>query len=270
MGTSLLRGLLNRSAAAPGARNLHISACVKSPQSIERLREALGLQANEVDLDHGSEALVRMAGQAQVVVLGCTPGDLPAMLDTPGFASVLDKQLVISMLAGKSMYELREELVTRKISDQLSIMRVTPTIGAQNNGAVCLVAENSGVEQESVKLVHETFNHVGTVIQLPEKFLNHAVAIGATCHALSLVAVDAITDASVAEGIPRPLAVQLAQQSMASALSVMTAGMSVEQMKEALSTPSGITINSVLQCEHGVRSGIVDNVRQAIKYANAM
>lgn len=87
-----------------------------------------------------------------------------------------------------------------------------------------------------------------------------------------MVAVDAIVDASVAEGIPRPEALKLAAACLHSSSALLVKGrMTVESLKEAMSVPKGITINSVLELERGhVRSAVSDTVRHAIHYTRSM
>lgn len=83
-----------------------------------------------------------------------------------------------------------------------------------------------------------------------------------------MVAIDAIVDASVAEGIPRSAAMKLAAASLRSSSGLLLAGgMTPESLKESMSVPKGVTIliNSVLELERGhVRSAISDAVRYAI------
>lgn len=98
--------------------------------------------------------------------------------------------------------------------------------------------------------------------------MDEATATVAASHALTAVAIDAIVDASVAEGIPRSAAMKLAAASLRSSSGQLLAGgMTPESLKESMSVPKGVTINSVLELERGhVRSAISDAVRYAIHY----
>jgi pyrroline-5-carboxylate reductase len=67
------------------------------------------------------------------------------------------------------------------------------------------------------------------------------------------------------------MALALASQFLSSAAGLMTSDMSPEQVKAALSTPKGITLNSVVNLEKGgVRPVVIDATREAIKYAGSM
>lgn len=86
-----------------------------------------------------------------------------------------------------------------------------------------------------------------------------------------MVAVDAIVDASVAEGIPRLTAIKQATASLRNTAGLLLAsGMTPESLKESISV-SNSTINSVLELERGhVRSAISNAVRHAIRYNKKM
>lgn len=105
--------------------------------------------------------------------------------------------------------------------------------------------------------------------------MDEATALGAACNALAIVAVDAVVDAGVAEGIPRSAAMQLAAASLRSASGLLLpgggCGMTPESLKAAMSVPKGITINAVLALERGgARSAVSDAVRDAIRYTKNM
>ena len=110
------------------------------------------------------------------------------------------------------------------------------------------------------------FEQLGQSQWLPESLMDEATAAGAACNALIMVAVDAVVDATVAMGIPRPAATKLAPAWLRSASGLLlNGGMTPESLKEAMAIPKAITINSVLELERGhARSTISDTVRHAV------
>lgn len=270
MGTALLKGLLKRQAET-GQNLVQLAACVQSPESLARLQTSLGDQANKVTLGNGNDFAIEIVEEARVVILGVRPSDFEGLFGIPKLAQALSNRTVVSMLAGMSTSKLDFIFTTKGFPRSSDIVRLMPTIGAQNGGSVSLLAQAAYKDPGRVILVRELFSLVGSVIDIPENLINHGVAVGATSHALSLIAVDAITDAGVAEGLPRPIAATLAVQSLRSAIGMLEGGMPVEQLKEALSTPNGITLNSVVNYDRGgVRGGIAENTQKAIQYACSM
>lgn len=159
-------------------------------------------------------------------------------------------------------------------------MRAIPSIGAQVRDSVTLIAEtksHAGPAQQAVTAW--LFEQLGRPVQrLPESLMDEATALGAACNALAIVAVDAVVDAGVAEGIPRLAAMQLAAASLRSASGLLLpggggggGGMTPESLKAAMSVPKGITINAILALERGgARSTVSDAVRDAIRYTRNM
>lgn len=148
------------------------------------------------------------------------------------------------------------------------MLRLIPSIGAKINDSVTLIAETAHAGHEQQEVTAWMFEQLGQLQWLPESLMDEATAIGAACNALTMVAIDAIVDASVGEGMPRSAAMKVAAASLRSSSGLLLAGgMTPESLKEAMSVPKGITINSVLELERGhARSAISEAVRHAIHY----
>lgn len=268
MGTALLDGFLRKPSGSHGAA-LQLAACVRSQQSVQRLRTHLAERANIVDIGHGSDA-VRMAEGAQMIILGCRPQDLGELLKTPKLPQTFAGKTIISMLAGVANKSIREQIASHAGPKDAAVVLVQPSIGAKFGSSVSVMAAPDTNQGES-NLVEELFTQVGSVVRVAENMLNKGTAINAVGHALALQAVDAMTDACVAEGVSRDDALRLAQAYLRSGASCMEYGMTVGQLKAALSTPSGITLNAVVNLEkEGVRAGVGETMRTAIQWAENM
>ena len=268
MGTALLDGFLRKPSAPRGAA-LQLAACVRSQQSVNRLRSHLGEKSSQVDIGHGNEA-VAMAERAQMIILGCRPQDLSGLLSTPKLPQTFAGKTIVSMLAGVATKSVREQIATHGGPGDAAVVLVQPSIGAKFGSSVSVVAAPEG-EEESGDLTEEVFSNVGSVVRVAENMLTKGIAVNAVGHALAIQAVDAMTDACVAEGVPREDAVKLAQAYLRSGASCMENGMTAESLKAAVSTPSGVTLNAVVDLEkNGVRAGIGETMRSAVRYAGSM
>ena len=184
------------------------------------------------------------------------------------------------MLAGVPISQIHDELSgaveggSHKEPDVFSVARIIPTLGATIGESVTLIAdpeERLAVPERQSKLLDEILSQVGPVQHIPERLMDAATAIGAAAHALAMVAVDGMTDVSVAEGMPRAAAQSIISQSLRSACGLLShGGMTAESMKTAMSTPAGITINSLVQLNAEARPGIARSTRDAIRYAQSM
>lgn len=272
MGTAILRGLLNK-IPRDGTPTIHYSACVRSDESMRRLKSALGEQQDRITCTAGISSFVETAAKSDVVMLGVPPGELSTLSKIDGLATSLRGKITISLLAGTSCDQVLDALAGAGSAEerkQYHVLRVIPSIGAQINDSVTLIARTSHAGEEQQKVCDWLFQQIGGTHNLPENLMDEATAAGAACHALSFVAVDAIVDACVAEGLPRTAAMAIAAQSLRSAAGLLATSMTPESLKEAMSVPKGITINSALELERGqARPAISEAVRNAIRYARS-
>ena len=274
MGTSILKGLLIDSSEAEDELRFSYAACVRSGASLDRLRNALGDRANEVHCQ--ISGFTEAANNADIIMLGVPPGELDDLTKTPGLAEAVQGKLIVSLLAGVSCKQVAEAFYCRDTSGgrssfQSSVARVIPTIAAQVKDSVTLVAESEVLGDEQQQLCNALFKRIGTVQHIPERLMNEATATGAVCHAIAICAVDAAVDASVAKGLPRAAALSLAANSLRSAAGLLGGEMTPEELKAAMSVPSGITINSVLKLDRAnMRFAVADAVGEAIDYTRSM
>lgn len=272
MGTAILQGLLAKT-KKPNDPSIKYTAWVRSQRSLDTLRDALAENQKHVTCVAGGDVKASIS-TADIVILGFPPDQLKAAFATEELVDALRGKLIISLLAGVSLSQLSNAIMQTSTSTdaKFHMMRVIPSIGAKIHDSVTLIAETTDAGPEQQKVTAWMFEQLGRVQWLPESMMSEATAAGAACNALIMVAVDAIVDASVAEGIPRPAALQMAAACLRSSSGLLlNGGMTVESLKESMSVPRGITINSVLDLERGqVRSGISDAVRNAIKYTRNM
>lgn len=275
MGTALLQGWVKESQTGGAEYAAH----VLSPTSAERLRQSIGLAGEKVRVSNGKGKAAQSVAGSDVVLLGVAPGDLDSTLAEPGLITELQGKILVSMLAGvstsKVQYILNSTAKQQGITDQVwQVARIIPTLAATIGESVTLLTTNPATseEPEHIKTVERVFSSLGTIQQVPENLMNEATAIGAAMHALTITAIESATDASVADGVPRSVALALAARCLRSCSGLMseTGGMSPEQVKAAMSTPGGITLNSIVKLDENVRSGIAGTVRNAIAYTRKM
>ena len=276
IGTAFLRGILVAAAGWKGkSRIAKLSATVRSQGSITRIEEALIDYRDTVELTLDSEN-TRVAREADVAILAFKPQDLESFSEIPEMKDALKDKLIISLLAGRSCEQILKVLYGSLACDTVTstreyrVAQVIPSIGAQINESITLIADTTlaSADKDCVSWI---FSQLGRVEFFPEKLLNTATALSAACHALVAVAVDAAVDGAVSEGIERSVALNVVAQSLRSSSSLLLDGMSVERFKESMSVPYGITINAILQLEHGqARCAISDAVRHAARYASKM
>jgi len=267
MGTALVSGIINSSQSDQSELRFSVSA--NSQASLERLQGVFASNKDQVDLITNDN--VEAAHDSDVIILGFQPHQLFDVLSDSALREAIRGKLVISILAGTTSLQVAEAVYkSQDIAPETRVCCAIPSIGAQIGESMTLVADTalSGSDRD---LVAWLFQLVGQVQLVPEKLLSTVVGIGATCHALMVVATDAVVDGSVAEGVARPLALAVASQCFRSAATLLQEKMTIDSLKESMSVAKGITINALLQLERGqVRSGISDAVRSAAQYSSEM
>jgi len=274
MGTSILKGLLKETRGAEDGLELSYTACVRSEASLDRLRSALGDRASAVHCQIAD--FTEAVKKADIVMLGVPPGELESITKTTGLAQAIQGKLIVSLLAGVTCTQVAYALSSNPESGnhqdfESNIARVIPTIAAQVRDSVTLIAESKALRHEQQQLCTTLFEQIGATQLIPEALMNEATALGAVCHAVAICAVDSAVDASVAKGLPRAAALSLAANSLRSAAGLLGGEMTPEELKAAMSVPSGITINSVLKLDRAnMRFAVADAVGEAIDYTRSM
>ena len=267
LGTALLSGIIK--SVTGTSHQLRFSISASSDASLERLQQMFASHKDQVTTITTDN--LTAVGDSEVVMLGFQPHQLTAISSNQALRKALQGKLVISLLAGVSSQQIREAIyASDETSSSSRISRVIPSIGAKINESVTLIAD-TGLSSSDQDLVGWIFEQVGNSQLVPEDLINSVTALSATCHSLTVVAADAIVDASLAEGIPRQVALAVAAQCLRSSSSLLQGQETIESLKVAMAVPRSITVNALLQLERGqVRAGISDTLRHAVRYSQTM
>jgi pyrroline-5-carboxylate reductase len=106
---------------------------------------------------------------------------------------------------------------------------------------------------------------VGTVVQVPESMLDAVTGLSGSGPGYIALVVEALADGGVATGLPRPISMQLAIQTvLGTAKLLQESGMHPGQLKDQVTSPGGTTIAGVAALEkHGLRSALIEAVKAA-------
>lgn len=180
---------------------------------------------------------------------------------------ISDKQLVVSIAAGKSMAWLEEAFGSgRKI---IRTMPNTPALVGEGITAVC---PNGQVTEEEKKDVCEILESFGKAEVVSESMMDAVIAVSGSSPAYVFMFIEAMADAAVAEGMPRAQAYQFAAQSvLGSAKMVLETGEHPGVLKDMVCSPAGTTIEAVRILEQkGFRSAVMDGMKACAEKSRAM
>jgi len=268
MGTALLNGIVTSKGVREGPVKKYL-ACVRREEVAGKLRDQFAQQKDLVEVFCNDN--LRAIGGATIVVLGIRPSEVNVVLGDSAVADALRGRIIVSMIAGVSCSKIEEVLVAgSKERHNYRVSRVIPSIGAQIGQSVSFIA-SAKQDDAATSLVSWIFGKVGSVHPVAESLLDVYVAVSATCHALAVTAVDALTDGSVSRGVPRAEALQIAARCLHSATSLLLEEMTLEELKDSMSVPKGITTEAWISLDAGhVRPAISQSVRHAVDYAARM
>lgn len=252
MGGAILDGLLESifpeeaPDSLPPPRVSKFIACTKSEGSARKLEKIYsGRHASRVTVLHSQ--IVKAINEADVVVLGFKPYMAKDVLGASDVQKALEGKLVISLLAGLSVGDVR----TLILPSEAIITKAAPNVAAKYRQSMTILElpDSDPIPPREADLTEWIFNQVGTVKWLPSNLVNAGGMLMTCCLAALSVPIEGLLDGSVAEGIRRPDGMEIAVQSIFGLATMLANGTHPAVMRESISSPRGCTIQSLLTVE---------------------
>ena len=206
---------------------------------------------------------VQVAQEAQYIFLGVKPQGMRTLLTE--LSDVLkkrrDRYILISMAAGITLNSLQEMLDIPKTA----IVRILPNTPAAVGEGMTLYCCNSGVTEVEENAIVGALTAAGKVDRIEESLIDAGCAISGCGPAFVYLFMEALADGGVAAGLPRQKALMYAAQTvMGAAQILMQSGKHPGELKDAVCSPGGSTIQGVIALEDGAfRSDVVHAVLAA-------
>lgn len=248
MGEALIQGMLN--------------ANVVDAKDITGV-EAIADRATEVSEKY-SILLADDAGaavkNAELVIIAVKPKDAEKALKS--FDG--DKgRLVVSICAG-----LKLDWFAQRLAEGSPVVRVMPNTPALvGEGASAFVA-NAHVDARMRGWARQIFGAVGRVVEVEdEKLMDAVTGLSGSGPAYVFTMIEALADGGVLMGLPRPLAIELAAQTVLGAAAMALGGLAhTADLKDRVASPGGTTIEGLRALEAGgFRSAVIEAVAAAAK-----
>lgn len=251
IGTGNMGGALARAAAQePGNELLLVN---RHPEKAEKLRSEIGGSVT----DHAGAVVA-----ADLLFLGVKPVVLPGLCETlrPLLRAREDRPVIVSMAAGVPIRKLQEEL-----GEELPVIRIMPNTPVAVGEGMILYSCGDGVSGEALERFLQAMRHAGRFMKIEERLMEAGMAVSGCGPAYVDLFVEALADAAVACGIPRKDAIQLAAQMvLGSARLILESGRHPGELKDAVCSPGGTTIQGVRALEaRAFRSAVFEAVMAA-------
>ncbi len=183
------------------------------------------------------------------------------------------EQVVVSVAAGvpTAFYEA-------KLPAGAPVVRAMPNTPMLVGAGITALSRGRFANEAQLAEVSEIFSAVGAVLTVPEKQMDAVTAVSGSGPAYFFLMVEAVVDAGVAAGLPRPVATELAAQTMAGAAAMLLDRMtesgpgsavgpldtSAAQLRASVTSPGGTTAAGLRELERGgLRSAVASAVEAA-------
>lgn len=237
-----------------------IAVSSRTPEKAEAFAASLGC----TPLDNKA-----LAAQSHFVFLGVKPQILPQVLAeiAPILARRQDDFCLVSMAAGYAM-----EKISALLGREYPLIRIMPNTPASVGAGMILYAANSLVSPETLKAFLSAMAAAGRFDQLPEHLIDAGSAVAGCGPAFACQFIEALADGGVACGLPRAKAqAYAAQMLLGTAKLVLETGSHPGELKDAVCSPGGSTIQGVRVLEErALRGAVMDAVIAAYEKTQAL
>jgi pyrroline-5-carboxylate reductase len=245
LGEALLAGLLRS-----GTEPTQIVVAEKDPARAAAVAATHGVVTAEP---------VKAVDGAEVVIVAVKPQDMGALLRDLSPRLGADT-FVVSLAAGITLAVLQDNLPAG--TPVVRVMTNTPLLVGEAMSAIC---PGVHARPEHLERTEALLGAVGRVVRIAESQLDAVTALSGSGPAYFFYLVDAMIEAGVLLGVPRPLAAELmVQTALGSARMLRETGQHPALLREAVTSPGGTTAAALRELDRrGVRGAILDALTAA-------
>ena len=239
MGDALLGGLVTSGWAAP-----------------EELAvvEALPARRDELAASRPGVAVLAEPAPAESVVIAVKPADVGGAVRA---AVAAGAGRVLSIAAGVTLADLESSA-----GASVPVVRAMPNTPALVGKGASAIAGGSAASDDDLAWAESVLGAVGTVVRVTEAQLDAVTGLSGSGPAYVFLVAEAMIEAGVLTGLPRPTAVALVEQTLLGAATLLADGHDgPEALRAAVTSPGGTTAAGLRALESaGVRSAFLDAV----------
>ena len=229
-----------------------VRATRRNPVALE------ALQASFPGIHTGADN-VAAVHEASVVVLAIKPQNAAQVIEEIR-EHVRRDALIVSVLAGVTTEALQESF-----GHHLAMVRTMPNTPMLVDEGASAIAGGRYTTEEHLSIARHMFEAVGKVEVVPEYLMDAVTGLSGSGPAYVYMFIEALTDAGVKQGLPRPTALRLAAQTVFGAAKlVLETGKHPAILRDEVTTPGGTAIAAVAELEaHGLRTMLINAVATA-------
>ena len=252
MGSALLRGILSNTDAVE--RALVHDTMTASAQSL----------ADDLEKVEAIGSNLAVAESADVILLCVKPqGIVTACQEIANSRP----SLCISVAAGVTISMLESSL-----GDAQRVIRVMPNTPALVGAGATGFSLGNRATEDDAALAKTLLGSVGIAHEVPESLLDAVTGLSGSGPAYIYQVIEALSDGGVYNGLPRPVATELAAQTvLGAAKMVLETKAHPGELKDQVTSPGGTTIRGIAALEEaGLRNAIISAVNASAEHSARM
>lgn len=243
MGEALVGGLLAAGFAEPSQ--------VVVIEPVEARRAELAATFPGLVLAPAVDQVGRAVPAAAVVAV--KPQQVPEVCAALGRAGVTR---VLSIAAGVRLATMEAEMPAGA-----AVVRAMPNTPAMVGAGASAIAGGSAATDTDLDWAEQVLGAVGTVVRVSEAQLDGVTGLSGSGPAYVFLVAEALIDAGVLVGLARPVATELAVQTLRGAAELLASGTPAAELRANVTSPGGTTAAGLRALEAaGVRAAFADAV----------
>ena len=254
MGGAIARGLI--ASASWQASDLICTA--KTDAGLSRIRTTLpGVQATQDNK--------QAASGADIILLAVKPWLISEVIEEILPVLNLSRQLIISVAAGISLWELERLMASPESTVPPVLFRAIPNTAVEVlNGVTFICAQNATEKQTT--LVHDLFAALGYTVVTDEQHLAAGTSLASCGIAFAMRYIRAAMEGGVELGFRPEEAARIVEHTVHGAASLLLqSGMHPEAAIDKVTTAGGITIKGLNAMERsGFTAAVIDGLKATI------
>jgi len=249
IGESLLAGLLSSGWREPA----EIMVTGRRQERVDELRERYGV--------HATLSNAEAVGGAAIVVVAVKPQDFDVLLGEIG-GLLTPEQTVLSVAAA-----IPTAAIERHLAAGVPVVRAMPNAPATVHEGVAGVCAGAHADDAHLALAEEVLTHVGSVVRVPEPYMDAVTAVSGSGPAYFALLAEAMIEAGILLGLSREVSTQLVVQTMlGTARLLRDEHIHPVELREMVTSPGGTTIRAIRELERaGVRAAFLNAIQAAMQ-----
>jgi pyrroline-5-carboxylate reductase len=244
MGKAMLAGALKSGFISCDDVIVH----TKSKSSLEELNDKYGVVMGSDNKE--------VAKNARMIVLAVKPNIYQDVIGE--IKELVSSSSIIIAIAPSFSIDALDRLFNKNVK----IVRAMPNTPAMVGCGISGISFSSNITDEEKKEVIEFFNCSGEAIEIKEDLMKAVGSVSGSSPAFIYMLIEAMADGAVLMGIPRKDAYRFAAKAVeGTARMVLETGKHPGELKDAVCSPGGTTIEGVIELE---KNGFKGNIIQAM------